>query len=182
VGTLAQYAAPLRLHRNAKSLVTNPSSSRIEPSLPVITGREQRATKTSRNETVPFGGDLGSYGDGAGVRPESDTHDLSCHPPLTQRHHAPEFDVACPTSKTDFVTTVGRQRHNSRQPHRCAAVRAKLCGVGGKYSGGIVAKVHGTRELLRTTGSERGDAGLVPLAYDNVHTINNSVRKARYVG
>jgi hypothetical protein len=147
-----------------------------------MTGREQRATKTSRNETVPFGGDLGSYGDGAGVRPESDTHDLSCHPPLTQRHHAPEFDVACPTSKTDFVTTVGRQRHNSRQPHRCAAVRAKLCGVGGKYSGGIVANVHGIRELLRTTGSERGDAGLVPLAYDNVHTINNSVRKARYVG
>jgi hypothetical protein len=41
---------------------------------------------------------------------------------------------------------------------------------------------NGTRELLRTTGSERGDAGLVPLAYDNVHTINNSVRKGRYVG
>ena len=116
------------------------------------------------------------------MRPESDTHDLSCHPPITQRHHAPEFDVASLTSKADFVTTVGRQRNKCRQPHRRAAVRAKLCAVGAKYSGGIVANVHGTRELLRTTGSERGDAGLVPLAYDNVHTINNSVRKARYVG
>jgi hypothetical protein len=68
------------------------------------------------------------------------------------------------------------------QSHRRATVRAKLCVVGAKYSGGIVAIVHGTRELLKTTGSERGEAGLVPLAYDNVHTINNSVRQARYVG